>query len=211
MKILELITETEEPTNPDDLDNEDGEWDDDEWDDDENDMPAELRELVNDWHIYSGDINVEGPKIMAFPEVQAYTSPPSVQWVYRALIIDPSSKSSPKRFAVPYSLSVDGCVEFVRSLDVDIAAIFRKKFFPGDFMLNFDALYGMCAEEEDYAYGEEDYEEEEIWMRPTLYYRKLRKNEIVCFTDGRRLYGSIKDYEAGKHLKKKHIKKLRNN
>lgn len=121
------------------------------------------------------DTETAAKTILASPEAEPFTKPPSVQKLYRGIVPKDRDINEIKanNSVVAFATSIDGAVAFIESLEtMDAWVIIAKDFRPADFLLDFSALY------QEYS-TEASVDEYEVWMKPTPYYAGVNKNEVV--------------------------------
>ena len=147
---------------------------------DEQDL-TDLKKSVENWNemwFTAQDIET----ILNHPYSQQFRKPPSVDKVYRGLILKGRLlKAIPgkgNRKFVAYATSPQGADVFLTSLQMDGRhVILEKKFNPQDFLLDYTALYeSLFPEATKNLYYES---EEEVWMRATRYYTSAKEEEVI--------------------------------
>ncbi len=115
--------------------------------------------------------------IQTHPHSQQFKKIPPIKNLYRTLVPGDENINQLKSTGdfVAYSYKIEGAQEFADSLDLgrEPYIIVQKDFHPEDFILHFTALY-----EDRFSYGRSA-SEFEVWMKPTPYYTKYKKSEIV--------------------------------
>jgi hypothetical protein len=118
--------------------------------------------------------------ILNSPAADAFKNPPSgVRKIYRVIVLKNRTLTDIKSSGqvVVYSTSLEGAEEFVRTLGIQDKSgaswvIVAKKFYPKDMLLNFEAMIVKLS-------GRSEFNEDEIWMKPTFYYTTYNDSEII--------------------------------
>ena len=134
----------------------------------------EVRQSMYSWFCLEAepkDIEV----ILRFPETQNFKSS-SAKVIYRCIVLsktgNPKGIKSNKKF-ITYSEDPDIPHRFFHSLDItNDYLIIKKIFHQNDLILNFSALANSLGESGGW-------DEKELWMKPTVYYRTIEHDEIV--------------------------------
>jgi hypothetical protein len=125
------------------------------------------------------DSNNSAESILADPLHQQWTDVPNTAYIYRAIIINNKKLNSIKAGGpvIAYATDKAGCMEFLRSVGVSNEkwVIVEKQLKPADFLLDFSAMYEELELDSSSRY-ETEYE---VWMKPTSYYTKFSKAEVV--------------------------------
>lgn len=125
------------------------------------------------------DSNNAAQSILKDPLHQQWTDVPNTAYIYRAIIINNKKLNSIKAGGpvIAYATDKAGCMEFLRSVGVSNEkwVIVEKQLNPAEFLLDFSAMYEELGLDSSSRY-ETEYE---VWMKPTSYYTKFSKSEVV--------------------------------
>ena len=150
----------------------------------DNDDLGDLKEAMENWQQMYADAS-DIATILNHPYSQRFRQPPAgIQHLYRGLMLKGRSlkalSGKSNRKLVAYATNPAGAHVFLASLDLpdEQQIIIEKQFNPGDFLLDYTALYESVFAEElgPYSRYESEYE---VWMRATPYYTSIKEEEIV--------------------------------
>jgi hypothetical protein len=150
----------------------------------DNDDLSDLKEAMENWQQMYADAS-DIATILNHPYSQQFKRPPAgIQHLYRGLMLKGRSlkalSGKSNRKLVAYATNPAGAHVFLASLDLpdEQQIIIEKQFNPGDFLLDYTALYESVFAEDlgPYSRYEREYE---VWMRATPYYTSIKEEEIV--------------------------------
>jgi hypothetical protein len=145
---------------------------------------SDLKEAMENWQTMYADAS-DIATILNHPYSQQFKQPPAgIQSLYRGLMLKGRSlkavSGKSNRKLVAYATNPAGAETFLASLDLpdEQQIMIEKQFNPGDFLLDYTALYESVFAEElgPYSRYEPEYE---VWMRATPYYTSIKEEEIV--------------------------------
>jgi hypothetical protein len=145
---------------------------------------SDLKEAMENWQTMYADAN-DIATILNHPYSQQFKRPPAgIQRLYRGLMLKGRSlkalSGKSNRKLVAYATNPAGAHVFLASLDLpdEQQIIIEKQFNPGDFLLDYTALYESVFADElgPFSRYEPEYE---VWMRATPYYTSVKEEEIV--------------------------------
>ena len=150
----------------------------------DNDVLADLKEAMENWQTMNANAS-DIATILNHPYSQQFKQPSArIQSLYRGLMLKGRSlkavSGKSNRKLVAYATNLVGAETFLASLDLpdEQQIIIEKQFNPGDFLLDYTALYESVFAEElgPYSRYEPEYE---VWMRATPYYTSINRDEII--------------------------------